>query len=190
MQRGEVLKLGASKYISRSGDFQISHTLDNESLIHACLGKRLNPAIFWTRPLKNSYTQKVKSFNRTFWRSLPRDVTFTRNFSGRVHGAAHSSNNGPGNSMHGLCSGVSASIPTGGSVDELQTAHKMDKMYQRPISYKTQRVNKHRKLFELHAKHQEKLKYKKNMMLVEACTRGQKKHSEHNSIISVTKRSH
>ena len=50
------------------------------------------------------------------------------------------------------------------------------------MSYKTQEGNKvlRRKLFKLHAKHQEELKYKKNMMIVAAQTRGQKKHSEHN----------
>ena len=88
-------------------------------------------------------------------------MTFTKNFSVRAHSAAHSSSHGPGNSVHGLCSGVSAAILTGGSVDkaldEMQKAHEMDKMYHRSMSYRTQRVNKRRKLFELHAKHQEEL---------------------------------
>ena len=48
------------------------------------------------------------------------------------------------------------------------------------MSYKTQRVNKRKKLFKLHAKNQEEPKYKKNMMLVEAWTWCQKKHSKHN----------
>ena len=55
--------------------------------------------------------------------------------------------------------------------------HKL--MYQRSMSYITQRVNKCRKLIKLYAKHQEELKYKKNMMLVEA-RRGQKTHFRHN----------
>ena len=90
----------------------------------------------------------------------------------------------PGNSIRGLCSGVGAAIPTGGSVDkaldETQKTHEMDKMYHRSMSYKTQRVNKCKKLFKLHAKHQKELKYKKNMMLVKAWTRGQKRHFWHN----------
>ena len=54
-------------------------------------------------------------------------------------------------------------------------------MYHRSMSYRTQTVNKRRKLFKLHAKHQEEQKYKKNMKLVEAwASMGQKKHSEHN----------
>ena len=78
-------------------------------------------------------------------------MTFIRNFSGRAHNAAHSSNHGPGSSIHGLCSGVGATIPTGGSVDksldEMQLkAHDMDNIYHRSMSYKTQRVNKRKKL--------------------------------------------
>ena len=56
-------------------DFQTPHTPDNESLLHACLGKRLNPAIP-NKTINNSNTQKVGSFNRTLQQSLPRNVTF------------------------------------------------------------------------------------------------------------------
>ena len=97
--------------------FQIPHTPDNESLLHACPGRMMNPAIL-DKTIKNSNTQKVGSFNRTIRRSLPRNVTFTKNYSVREHSAAHSSSHGPGNSIHGLCSGVGAAIPTGGSVDK------------------------------------------------------------------------
>ena len=98
----------------------------------ACLGKRLNPAIP-NKTINNSNTQKVDSFNGTLRRSLPRNLTFTKNFSGRAHSAAHSSNHGPGNSIHGLCSGVSAAVLTGGSVaidkalDKMHKAHVMIK---------------------------------------------------------------
>uniref|UniRef100_K1Q240 Mutator-like transposase domain-containing protein n=1 Tax=Magallana gigas TaxID=29159 RepID=K1Q240_MAGGI len=64
---------------------------------------RLSPAVLD----KNINSQKVESFNRTLRRSLPRNVTFTRNFAGRVHSAAHSSNNGPGDSILSLCAGRS-----------------------------------------------------------------------------------
>ena len=104
-----------STYLSQY--FQIPHTPDNESLLHACPGRMMNPAIL-DKTIKNSNTQMVRSFNRTLRRSLSRNVTFTRNFSGREHSAAHPSNHGPGNSIRGLCSGVGAAIPTGGSVDK------------------------------------------------------------------------
>ena len=46
-------------------DFQIPHTPDNESLLHACLGKRLNPAIL-DKTIKNSNTQMVENFDELF----------------------------------------------------------------------------------------------------------------------------
>lgn len=94
-----------------------SHSLENENLLRACISKRLSPAVL-DKTIKNSNSQKVESFNRTLRRSLPRNVTFTRNFSGRAHSAAHSSNNGPGDSIRSLCAGVGCAIPSGGLVDK------------------------------------------------------------------------
>lgn len=94
-----------------------SHSSENENLLRACISKRLSPAVL-DKTIKNSNSQKVESFNRTLRRSLPRNVTFTRNFAGRAHSAAHSSNNGPGDSIRSLCAGVGCAIPSGGSVDK------------------------------------------------------------------------
>lgn len=95
----------------------LSHSSENEDLLRACISKRLSPAVL-DKTIKNSNSQKVESFNRTLRRSLPRNVTFTRNFAGRAHSAAHSSNNGPGDSIRSLCAGVGCAIPSGGSVDK------------------------------------------------------------------------
>ena len=47
-----------------------------------------------------------------------------------------------GKSIRGLCSGVDAAIPTGGSVDkaldETQKTHEMDKMYYRSVLHDTE----------------------------------------------------
>lgn len=98
-------------------NFSIPSSDENETMLHACFSKRLSPAVL-DKTIKNSNSQKVESFNRTLRRSLPRNVTFTRNFAGRAHSAAHSCNNGPGSSLRGLCAGVGASIPSGGQVDQ------------------------------------------------------------------------
>ena len=119
-------------------DFQIPQTLDNESLLHACLGKRLNPAI-QDKTIKNySNTQKAESLNRTLLGSLPRNVAFTKNFlvgrtvlrTLRVTGLV---------TLYLVCV---ADILTGGSVDkaleEMQKAHEMDRIYHTSVSYKRQ----------------------------------------------------
>lgn len=160
-----------------SDDFKIPCSAENENLLHACISKRLSPAVL-AKTIKNSNSQKVESFNRTLRRSLPRNVTFTRNFSGRVHSAVHSSNYGPGKSIQGLCAGIGAAIPTGGSVykslDKVQKDYEYSKTYQKSPSQKLKRVAKRKKLYKLYEKHQEEVKYKKNIMLSEFRTRGKK----------------
>ena len=79
--------LKKSKYIGH--DFKLPYSRENEDLLRACVSKRLSPAIL-DKTIKNSNSQKVESFNRVLSRSLPRNVTFKRSFSGRAHSAAHS----------------------------------------------------------------------------------------------------
>lgn len=178
---GTVSWVSKSTYLGPN--FEIPHSLENENLLRACISKRLSPAVL-DKTIKNSNSQKVESFNRTLRRSLPRNITFTRNFSGRAHSAAHSSNNGPGDSIRSLCAGVGCAIPSGGSVDkslqDIQKNHETSKKYQKSTLYKTKRVVKRRKLYKLYEKHQEEVKYKKNIMLSEARARSKmKKNSEH-----------
>ena len=90
-------------------DFKLPYSIENEDLLRAGVSKRLSPAIL-DKTIKNSNSQKVESFNRVPQRSLPRNVTFTRSFSGRAHSDVQSSNHGPGNSVQGTGAGVRAAI--------------------------------------------------------------------------------
>ena len=94
-------------------DFKITASQANGAVLRACLSKRLSPTVL-AKTILNTNTQKVESFNRRLRRSLPKNVTFPRNFHGRAHSAAHSTNNGPGESLEALCAGVGAPIPSGG----------------------------------------------------------------------------
>lgn len=145
-------------------NFSIPSSDENETMLHACFSKRLSPAVL-DKTIKNSNSQKVESFNRTLRRSLPRNVTFTRNFAGRAHSAAHSCNNGPGSSLRGLCAGVGASIPSGGQVDQtldkIQTDYELNKSYQKSLSYKAKRVTKRKKCTNFMRNIRKKLNIKK-----------------------------
>ena len=99
--------LKKSTYIGH--DFKLPYSIENEDLLRAGVSKRLSPAIL-DKTIKNSNSQKVESFNRVPQRSLPRNVTFTRSFSGRAHSDVQSSNHGPGNSVQGTGAGVRAAI--------------------------------------------------------------------------------
>ena len=101
-------------------DLKLPYSIENEDLLRACVSKRI-----LDKTIKNSNSQKVESFNRVLQRSLPRNVTFTRSFSGRAHSDVQSSNHGPGNSVQGTCA-----FPSGGSVDksldQLQSSYEMN----------------------------------------------------------------
>ena len=79
---------------------------------------KLSPAVL-DRTIKNTDSQNVENFNKTLHHSLPRNVTFTRNFAGRAHRVIHSSNHGPGRSVRALCTGVGTSISSGGQVEQI-----------------------------------------------------------------------
>ena len=61
----------------------------------------------------NTNTQKVEASNRSMRRSIPKNVTFSRNFPGRSHSAAHNINHGPGESIYHLCKVVGSPISPG-----------------------------------------------------------------------------
>ena len=163
---------GKKNWLKRSpyleNDFKITASCANGTILRACVNKRLAPSVL-VKTILNSNTQKVESFNRRLRRSLPKNVTFPRNFHGRAHSAAHSTNNGPGESLEALCAGVGAPIPEGGSVSralkQIQLDFKRHKLYEKCDKYKNNRVARRKKLYQLHRKHQEETKYRKNMML-------------------------
>ena len=161
--------------------FKLPYSRENEDLLRACVSKRLSPAIL-DKTIKNSNSQKVESFNRVLRRSLPRNVTFTRSFSGRAHSAAHSSNHGPGNSVRSLCAGVGAAIPSGARSTTLFTSFGTPIKWTENISnhnpFKKKRVIKRKKLHELYKIHQDEIQCKKNVSFKECRDRGKK--TEHN----------
>ena len=60
--------------------------------------------------------QKCEATNRCLRRSLPKNTTFGRNFSGRALSAIHSINNGPGESLRNLCHSAGCPIPPSSKV--------------------------------------------------------------------------
>ena len=111
--------------------FQIQkENLDN---LRKTINKRLDPRIIEKTRL-NTNTNFFEGFNRSLRRSLPSNVTFKKNVSGRAHAAAHSVNYGPGESILELCSALHCAIPVHSSshmalkniqkVDILQKQHK------------------------------------------------------------------
>ena len=80
-------------------DFMIKSCDESLNLVRKCVEYRLRPAIL-ERTKMNTNTQKVEATNRSMKRSLPKRLTFSRNFPGRAHSAGHNINNGPGKSIY------------------------------------------------------------------------------------------
>lgn len=65
---------------------------DDEKLIRDCLNYRLGRKGVEMTSL-NSNTHKVESINRTYQKTNPKTVTWSRNFPARIHSAVHLRNN-------------------------------------------------------------------------------------------------
>ena len=98
--------------------------------------------------------------------------------SGRAHSAAHSSR--PGNSVRGLCAGVDAVIPSGGSVNK--SLHQLQN-YMR--NHNPIRINEW--LNERNCASYIKIQYKKNGSLKEIRARGKKKQINKNIPFNISK---
>ena len=75
----------------------------------------------------NSNTQKVESVNRTYQKTNPKLVTWTRNFRGRIHSGVHLRNNGIKNSTLAKMKHLGIE-PTTSVVKELERMEKKQKL--------------------------------------------------------------
>ena len=139
-----------------------SSKAENVQTLLECIEYRLSDDMLELTKL-NSNSQKVEASNRSLRRSLPKNVTFSRNFSGRAHSAVHSVNNGPGNSIRRLCSIAGCQIPMGSKVDRtlgaLQLRSEKQKKRDSSIKRKMKRKLRRNKMFKLYETHQEQKNY-------------------------------
>lgn len=141
---------------------------EHDQTLLECIEYRLSDDMLELTRL-NTNSQKVEATNRSIKRSLPKNVTFTRNFCGRAHSAVHSINNGPGESIKKLCKLAGCPIPPGGKVAKglqaLQDICEKQKSRQKSLCRKIQRQKRRTRMFKLYEKHQEQKNYMKNQLL-------------------------
>ena len=150
-------------------DFRVKPCGDSLAMLRKCVEYRLGQGMLEKTRL-NTNTKKCEAANRSFRRSLPKYLTFTRNFSGRSHSAAHNINNGPGESVFKLCRAVSSSIHEGTRVcrtlKQQQKISNNNKKRKRMQIYKDALCRKRHALYQLYEKNQEEIKYQKKKLLV------------------------
>ena len=110
MKKCNTTWLQRSSFLKK--DFTIKSCDESLNLVHKCVEYRLGPATLEKNKM-NTNTQKVEATNRSMRRSLPKHLTFLRNFPGRAHSVAHNINNGPVESIYKLCKVVGSLIPSG-----------------------------------------------------------------------------
>lgn len=149
-------------------DFVVEPCDESSALIRKCVEYRLGQNML-TKTRMNTNTQKCEASNRSMRRSVPKNVTFSRNFPGRSHSAAHNINHGPGESIYKLCKAVGSPISAGTrvsrSLNQQQNISQCHKKRKSAKRYKEARSRKRRALFSLYERHQEEVKYEKNMLL-------------------------
>ena len=165
--------------------FEILRSETNLDILRKIINKRLGPRVLEKTRL-NMNTNFVEGFNRSLRRSLPSNVTYKKNFSGRAHSAAHSVNNGPGESILELCSALHCEIPVGSTaykgLKNIQKTDILQKKHKQTVQYKQFRIEKRRKLYKLYEKLSEIIEYEKNVLLRDLENDGKKspqKHCEH-----------
>ena len=150
-------------------DFMVKPGGDSLVMLRKCVEYRLGQGMLEKTRL-NTNTQKCEATNRSFRRSLPKYLTFARNFSGRSHSAVHNINNGPGESVFKLCKAAGSTIHGGTRVcqalKQQQKISHSNRKRKRTQAYKDALCRKRRALYRLYEKNQEEINYRKNMMLV------------------------
>ena len=88
--------------------------IGSEKVLRDCIGYLFGASIVENAKL-NSNSQKVESVNKVR-HALPKNVTLTRNFSGRAHCAVFKCKNGPGEAILKLSEAIGGSIPSNSKV--------------------------------------------------------------------------
>lgn len=160
-----------SAYLKR-GNFAIDKNEKCKSILRQCVDYRLGKAMI-AKTAKHTNTQKVEALNRAIRSTVPANVTYTRNYSSRVHTAVHKVNQGTGNSIVIMCDAVGSAIEPGSTV--AKSLKKMDEHCQQRKKGKNlstaidQRNERKHALYDIHAQHQERKGYMKNQSLPASC---------------------
>lgn len=125
----------------------------DEKKLEGCINILLGPkSLDLVRFLTS--TQKSEAFNRTLSRCNPKNVTFARNFPGRVHTAVHMRNHRHANSILMLTEKLGAPIKSLSVLKKLKQSDKKDKYlqkYRQSSAFKKNRAINRNRRYKLHA---------------------------------------
>lgn len=96
-------------------NYKLNCSPGDVKLMRDCVQYRLSSQAL-DATILNTNIQKCEAVNRAYSLRNPKNITFARNFSSRIHSAAHEVNNGPGESITLQAASVGASIVPGSLV--------------------------------------------------------------------------
>ena len=135
-----------------------------EKTVCDCINYQLGPSIVELTQL-NPKAQNVELLNNVIRHSLPKNVTYPRNFSGRAISAVFKCNNGPGESLLRLCEASGCPIASNSKVSAgllvEQKIFKYNRLRFKSMKRKLKRKRKRSNLFKIYEKNQEAICYKK-----------------------------
>lgn len=141
---------------------------DDKTKLRALIGMRLSrKALLLT--YKGTTTQKTEAINRAYNKVNPKDQTFSRNFSSRIHSGIHCVNNGSANSLVIKCKAVGAPITTGSKVARSLRSSNLRERYckKKSMSHdnRIRRAVYRQEKYSLHQNTTDKMTYKKDANL-------------------------
>ena len=164
--------LSSKNWITKSvyllADFRIKRTDATHKALWECITYRICESRI-EKTVLDSNSQKAEATNRVIRRSVPTNVTYTRNFDGRSHSAVHNLNFGPGESLTQLLSAEGCPVPSGSKVAKSlkreQEINDYHKKYNKMPASKLKRCIRRRKLFDMYREHKEEKHYRKAQLL-------------------------
>ena len=102
-------------------------TEDDERKVRSCINVRFGRQNLEKTRFGTS-TQKCEATNRGYNKSNPKDITFSRNFSARIHSTAHRLNHGPGESTLLKCEALS--VPLAKNSRPVRQLKREDEIYE------------------------------------------------------------
>lgn len=94
---------------------RITCTSNDRRLLRECINHRLGQRTLCDTRF-NTSTQKTEAVNRVYSLRNPKNLTWCRNFTGRIHSTVHQINNGPGQSLALQLSAAGAPVAQGSTV--------------------------------------------------------------------------
>ena len=140
----------------------------DEMLLRSVIAMRLSPTAINLQKF-NTNTQKSESTNRSFSRTNPKCVTFTRNFEGRIHSAVLTRNQGIRTATMMKCAALNTPVEQGSKVHKaLQVEQKRDEQraaYHRSLKAKTSRRSARLQKYQIYSAKNEQESYRKEMLI-------------------------